>query len=291
VKSASLAEMAETAESEGSEAEIPTERPARRPGALWRAAAGAWHVPAGLYYLLRNPSLWPLAILPAFLCGLLGVGGLFGGMFLFPRIQTALAMDHTRAAPWLDLLLTLTLGVGVLAAGAALGLALALLLAAPLLDQLSRRTEARLRGRVEESAHGLRWEIGQSLRTALYFLAVMPIIFLLGLVPLLGPFLSALWGGLALSFQFTEAPLARRGLGFHDRRLWHQRWLAESLGFGLAALFVFLIPFANLLLGPALAIGGTMLVLDLEPERVAASAPPAPPVEPAPPSPLEAPLA
>src|SRR5262249_34307386 len=73
-------------------------------------------------------------------------------------------------------------------------------------------------------------------------------------------------------------------------RLWHQRWLAESLGFGLAALFVFLVPFANLLLGPALAIGGTLLVLDLEPERVAESAPPAPPVEPAPPAPVEAPL-
>jgi uncharacterized protein involved in cysteine biosynthesis len=283
--------MADLAESEGSEPRIPAEKPARRPGALWRAAAGAWHVPAGLYYLLRNPSFWPLAILPAFLCALFVVGGLFGGMFLFPRIQTALAMDHTRAAPWLDLLLTLTLGVGVLAAGAALGLAVALLLAAPLLEQMSRRTEARLRGHLEESAHGFGWEIGQSLKTALYFLAVMPIVFLLGLVPLLGPFLSALWGGIALSFQFTEAPLARRGLGFHDRRVWHQRWLAESLGFGLAALFVFLVPFANLLLGPALAIGGTMLVLDLDPGRVAEPAPPAPPVEPAPPSPVEAPLA
>jgi uncharacterized protein involved in cysteine biosynthesis len=264
--------------------ELAVEPRARRPGALRRAAAGAWHVPAGFFYLVRNPSLWPLAILPAALAGLFIVGGLFGGMFLFPRIQAALAMDHARVAPWLDLLLTLTLGVGVLATGAALGLALAFLLSAPVLDQISRRAEARLRGGVLDRTPGLRWEIAQSLRSALYFLGVMPIVFVLGLVPLLGPFLSALWGGLALSFQFTEAPLARRGLGFVQRRGWHRRWLAESLGFGLAALFVFLVPFANLLLGPALAVGGTMLVLDLEPEAV--PAPPAPP-EPAPSS-LEA---
>jgi CysZ protein len=264
--------------------EAASEPRARRPGVLRRLAAGAWNVPAGLFYVVRNPSLWPLAVLPAVLCALFVVGGLFGGMFLFPRIQSALAMDHARVAPWLDLLLTLTLGVGVLATGAALGFALAFLLAAPILDRLSRRAEMRLRGQVEDRGHGLRWEIAQSLRGALYFLAVLPIVFVLGLVPLAGPFLSALWGAVALSLQFTEAPLSRRGLGFVERRGWHRRWLPESLGFGLAALLVFLVPLANLLLGPALAVGGTLLVLDLEPEAVA---PAPPPPEPAP-SPVEA---
>ena len=36
------------------------------------------------------------------------------------------------------------------------------------------------------------------------------------------------------------------------------------MGFGLAGMVVLLVPFANLLLGPALVAGGTLLVLDLE---------------------------
>ena len=36
------------------------------------------------------------------------------------------------------------------------------------------------------------------------------------------------------------------------------------MGFGLAGMVGLLVPFANLLLGPALVAGGTLLVLDLE---------------------------
>ena len=36
-----------------------------RPGPFWRALAGAFHVPAGIAFLLRTPKLWPLAALPA----------------------------------------------------------------------------------------------------------------------------------------------------------------------------------------------------------------------------------
>src|SRR5262245_24541167 len=40
---------------------------ASRPGAMRRAGAGAWHVAAGFAFLLRRPSLWPLAVLPTLL--------------------------------------------------------------------------------------------------------------------------------------------------------------------------------------------------------------------------------
>jgi uncharacterized protein involved in cysteine biosynthesis len=36
------------------------------------------------------------------------------------------------------------------------------------------------------------------------------------------------------------------------------------MGFGLAGMVGLLVPFANLVLGPALVAGGTLLVLDLE---------------------------
>jgi CysZ protein len=62
----------------------------------------------------------------------------------------------------------------------------------------------------------------------------------------------------------TDPALTRRGLSFSDKRRWHRRWRAESLGFGLAGMLGLLVPFANLVVGPALVAGGTLLVLDLE---------------------------
>ena len=88
--------------------------------------------------------------------------------------------------------------------------------------------------------------------------------FLLGLIPLVGPFLSLAWGGRAVAFQMTDPALTRRGLAFRDKRRWHRAWRAESTGFGLAGMVGLLVPLANLLLGPALVAGGTLLVLDLE---------------------------
>src|SRR5438046_4190088 len=52
-----------------------------RPGIFRRAAAGAWHVPAGFVFLARTPPLWPLAILPAVLAVACVVGGLFLGAY------------------------------------------------------------------------------------------------------------------------------------------------------------------------------------------------------------------
>jgi CysZ protein len=248
------------------------EAPSGRPGVLRRAAAGAWHVPAGFVFLLRNPPLWLWAVLPALLAAVLLVAGFLAGAFAAPRVQALVAPDRGRLPDWLDFLVTLVLWGGTMLTGMAVGFALALLLTAPILERLSRAAEVRARGGAADQASGLRWEVAQSLRGALYFLAAAPGVLLLSLVPLIGPPLAALWGGHALSFQLTDPPLTRRGLDFAAKRRWHRSWRAESVGFGIAGLVTLLVPFANLLVGPALAVGGTLLVLDLE-EAVAAPEP------------------
>ncbi|HEY6555456.1 MAG TPA: hypothetical protein VI669_19015, partial [Vicinamibacteria bacterium] len=53
-------------------------------------------------------------------------------------------------------------------------------------------------------------------------------------------------------------------LSFAHKKIWHLRWRAEVVGFGLAALVALLIPLLNAFLPPALAVGATRLVLDLE---------------------------
>jgi CysZ protein len=149
-----------------------------------------------------------------------------------------------------------------------LGIAIALLVSAPVLDRLSCRIEQQVRGTVAASGRGVRWELMQSVRGAMYFVLAAPAIFLLGLVPIAGPVLASLWGAHSLALQETEGPLARRGLDFKARRRWHRARRAQSLGFGLAGLVpVLFFPF-NLVLAPlvtpSLAAGATLLVLRLE---------------------------
>ena len=70
---------------------MPEPRPASRPSAPVRAAAGAWHVPAGLGFILRRPGLWPMAALPAVLAFVLIFLGLVLGVFLGPHVEARLA--------------------------------------------------------------------------------------------------------------------------------------------------------------------------------------------------------
>jgi CysZ protein len=239
-----------------------------RPGAARRLGAGAWHVLAGFGFLLRRPRLWPLALLPAVLAAACLLAGLFGAVYSIHWVEAALVPRAERAGTGLGFLITLIVYLGTIASGLVFGLAAALLLSAPVLERLSRRVDALVRGEAVEASRGLKWELAQSFRGTLYFLAAAPGVFLLSLIPLVGPPLALLWGAYALAFQQTDATLARRGLDFTARRAWHRYWRLESLGFGATGLLTLIVPMANVLVTPALAVGGTLLVLELEDQLI-----------------------
>ncbi len=247
---------------------LATPDQARPPDVLRRAGAGAWHVVAGFAFLVKRPRFWPLAALPSVLTVVCLFAGLLAAAYAMPSLEQALLPGRDKAPMGLVAVLTVALWIGTFAAGLVLGLAVALLLAAPVLERLSRKVEAHVRVRVPEAERGLGWELAQSFKGALYFLGAAPGVLLLSLVPLVGPFLGALWGSYALAFQQTDMALTRRGLSFGARRAWHRHWRAESLGFGAAGLLALLAPCANLLLAPALTVGGTLLVLELEDDLV-----------------------
>ena len=69
-----------------------------------------------------------------------------------------------------------------------------------------------------------------------FFLLAAPGVFILSLIPIVGPPLGLLWGAYALALQQTDAALARRGLDFSERRAWHRYWKLESMGFGITGL-------------------------------------------------------
>ncbi len=236
----------------------------RRPSLPIRAAAGAWHVPAGFGFLLKRPGLWPFAVLPVVIAIVLVFTGLVLAVFVGARIEAQVAPTPGSVPVWAELLVSLLLWTAILGSGVFLGLGLALALTSPSLDLLSSHVEARIRGRSAKSARGTAWEALQALRGSLYFLAAAPGVFLLGLIPVVGPFLAVAWGSWALAFQMTDPALSRRGMSFSEKRRWHRSWRAESVGFGLAGMVALLVPVANLILAPALVAGGTLLVLDLE---------------------------
>jgi len=242
--------------------------PAPRPGALRRLAAGAWHVLAGFGFLLRRPRLWPLALLPAILTLAGLAGGLLGALYAMNRVEVALVPGPDRVGPGLGFILTLLVWIGTLLSGLVLGLGLALLLSGPILERLSRRVDALVRGEAIDRSRGWGWEIAQGFRSTLLFLAAAPGVLLLDLIPVVGPPLALVWGAYALAFQETDATLARRGLDFAGRRAWHRRWRLESLGFGFTGLLTLIVPFANILMAPALTVGGTLLVLELEDQLI-----------------------
>jgi CysZ protein len=256
----------------------PALGPARPPGSVVRrAAAGAWHVIAGFAFLLKRPRLWPLAALPALTAAVCIFGGVFLGLFAIPWLEQSLLPGGGKVTGLGSLVLTLAVWVGALVAGAVTGLAIAMLLAAPILELLSRKVEAYVRVDVLEPEGGWKWELAQSFKGSLYFVGAAPGVLLLSLIPVIGPPLGMLWGAHALALQQTDVPLARRGMGFSSRRAWHRKWRPESLGFGLLGLVTLIIPLANFLLAPALAVGGTLLVLELEEDLVVPDRPaPAP---------------
>jgi CysZ protein len=234
-----------------------------------RVAAGAKHVLSGFFFLVRRPSLWPLAALPSILVAAFLVGGLFAGGYIANDVAARVVPVENTG--WLTATLRALVSLGVVASTMIGGIALAMLVTAPILDQLSCRVEQVLTGRVASSGRGWRWEMGQSLIGALYFVLMSPAMFLLGLIPLVGPVIGSLWGAHALAMDKTDGPLARRGLDFTARRAWHRRWRLESLGFGLLGLFPMLFFPFNLVLAPlvtpSLAAGATLLVLRLESPR------------------------
>jgi uncharacterized protein involved in cysteine biosynthesis len=246
----------------------PPELPRRRPRFARRMVAGAWHVLSGFWFLLRRPSFWPLAALPTLLAVGCVLSGIALGAFAIPWLETHLLPGRGKVAAGIGIVLSLALYLGALLAGAIAGLAVAMLLSAPLLEMLSRRVEAYVRVQVVEHEGGLKWEIAQAFRGALYFLFAAPVVFLLSLIPLLGPPLGLLWGAHSVAFQQTDMPLARRGMDFGQRRAWHRQYRPESMGFGLVGLAFLFVPLANFLLASALTVGGTLMVLELEEDLV-----------------------
>lgn len=146
--------------------------------------------------------------------------------------------------------------------------------AAPFLDELSRRVERVRTGRVDElvdeSWRATVARAGRSLVEELKLLAFLLVgellIAAVGLIPglqVVAAPAAFLFAAMFLALDYTGYVLERRGLRFRERRAWLWRHRRPLLGFGTAAFATFLVPGLNFLSLPVLVTGGTLLALEL----------------------------
>ncbi|MCG8589849.1 MAG: EI24 domain-containing protein [Proteobacteria bacterium] len=265
-----------------------TQSPPRNPATPTR---GARLVLRGFRILLRERRLWGLAAAPVLLAVLLvgAAGGLTlgyaeeihaWGTAWHPELAVEawyqwLWLGPALAGLWLLGWLTFVLALA-LAVVAAFFLANAL--AAPVLDELSRRVESAARGRVDEGEEtGLRAllaEGGRAIRGELqrtgFFLGIWLVVSVAGVIipggALVTPFLLTAITVLFLPLDYAAYTLDRRRVPFRERRRWILGRLPLMTGFGAAAFAVVLVPVVNFLAIPALVAAGTLLVVDHPPE-------------------------
>jgi CysZ protein len=212
--------------------------------------------------------LWAYLIAPVLLDLALGIGAIYGTQrWLRHESWLASLMTDQPVFGWLALIgLTSVLA------------ALIFLVAQPLIlavssDRLSERVEKDARGSAPSApfltsagraiAHGF-------LKLVLYGLAVFIGAIVSGfLSPLVGTAIGLGIGVLFLAYDGFDYPLSRRNATFAKKWAYLAVHPAQTLGFGLGATLLYLIPFALFVAPPFVAAGATLAFLDGEPTKKA----------------------
>lgn len=224
----------------------------------------------GIGFIVGRPSTWGWASIPIFVASLL-----FGGCAALAIWGGTAAADHfmvdagssgwTTAGLW-----TLRIVFGIV--GVLLAFLVAISLAQPLsgfaLDAIARRQEVALGGRSWPDQPFFP-ALLRSLRVTLTSLLIsLPILAVLGLITLLVPPaavvtvpLKVIVAGCAVTYDFIDYPLSLRGHGVRSRARFLRAHFGATLGFGLAASAVLLVPGVGLLLLPFGVAGATRMVV------------------------------
>ena len=146
------------------------------------------------------------------------------------------------------------------------------LIAQPLLlavfsDQLSERVERDVLGKAHTVplltstgralVHGL-------LKLVLYGIALVVGLGLTAVTGGLGSLIGIALGGLSLAYDGFDYPLARRGASFGAKWAFLARNPGLTIGYGVGATVLYLIPFAVFVASPFAAVGATLAYIDVE---------------------------
>ena len=234
--------------------------------------AGGADVLRGIGLFLGTPGVRLLGILPVLLAALL-VLGLLGLLVVYlDELADTLTPFADRWDESSRTLIRVGTGLAVLLGSTAVLVVsftvIAQIIGQPFYERISDRIEHQL-GAVPAGADAPWWRTfpRASLESALLLamtLACSAPLFVLGLFPVFGqtvvPVLQALVAGFFLAVELLAIPLERRGLRLSGRLRFVWRHRAQTLGFGLTAFFLFLVPLMNVLALPGAVVGATLLV-------------------------------
>ena len=168
------------------------------------------------------------------------------------------------------------LGIMTVVGGVVLFLIAQPLLLAVFSDQLSERVERDVLGKAETVpfltstgralVHGL-------LKLVLYGIALVVGLGLTAVTGGLGSLIGIALGGLSLAYDGFDYPLARRGASFGAKWAFLARHPGLTLGYGIGATVLYLIPFAVFVASPFAAAGATLAYIDTEKEATGAVTP------------------
>jgi CysZ protein len=222
----------------------------------------------GVSFLLRRPSLWPLALVPAAVASAITAGlGTIAVLFV-PNLVRSIT---GTTSSWYGALGVSTLVVLATAAAVVLGFVAGLLLAQPLsgpaLERLVRAMEKHL-GAPERPKVPLWRELARSTTGVLVgFACGLPVLAVLFAVDLIVPGsgivtfpIKLVVTGMMITWDLLDYPFSVRGWRVGLRIGWVKANLGAALGFGLALALVCLVPCLQILLLPAGAVGATWLL-------------------------------
>jgi CysZ protein len=247
--------------------------------------AGGADVLRGIGLFLGTPGVRLLGMLPVVLAALL-VLSLLGLLLVYlDELAGALTPFADRWDESSRTLVRVGAGLALLLGSMAVLVVsftvIAQIIGQPFYERISDRIEHQL-GAPPAGADAPWWRSfpRASLESALLLaltLACTAPLFVLGLIPVLGqtvvPVLQALVAGFFLAVELLAIPLERRGLHLAGRLRFVWRHRAQTLGFGITAFLLLLVPLMNLLAMPGAVVGATLLVRRLSGEPAAVPGP------------------
>jgi CysZ protein len=243
----------------------------RQPQPIRRFFGGIACLGRGFRLWATSPRLMVLGAIPAIIVGAFYTAAVVVLILNLAAVSgwiTPFASGF--AQPWRDVV-RIAAGAAILLAAVLVAVftfaALTLAVGDPFYERIWRDVERRAgQPPVSSEASFLRqaWRgTGNALRLLSITVLIAAVLFLGGLIPVVGqtvvPLLGVLFGGWVLALELTGFAFDARGLTFRQRRRMLGGNRAAALGFGMATYLLFLVPFAAVVTMPAAVAGATML--------------------------------
>lgn len=247
---------------------------------------GALFVPRGIALFLKRPGLWLLGLTPVAVSAGVVLVMVFFLAFLLDDF-TAWVTPFADAWPtWIRGTVRVSIGLAVIASFL-LGVVLLFaevtnVIGQPFFEIISDRIEKE-RGNAPAGADAAWWTTLpratlESVITVTVWLCFVIPLFAASFLPVVGqtliPVIATIVSGYFVALEVLQIPLERRGMKLRQRITfhWDRSHRPEALGFGIAAVLLFLVPLMNVVAMPGAIVGATLLVRRLtgdEPDAAA----------------------